>query len=120
MRPLVVFSRKHRNSEAEAHKRLKQRLFDHGLDIAPGVTVYADPATHSPGFCGHMINDPRGTSAEANCVECPIGGGALVGILTLRDVREGGELLMDYGERYWQERSRTGVKTKSRDCAGDV
>ena len=38
LRPLVVFSRKHRNSEAEAHKRLKQRLFDHGLDIAPGVT----------------------------------------------------------------------------------
>jgi hypothetical protein len=75
LRPLVVFSRKHRNSEAEAHKWLKQRLFDHGLDIAPGVTVYADPATHSPGFCGHMINDPRGTSAEANCVECPIGGG---------------------------------------------
>ena len=62
-----------------------------------------------------MINDPRGTSAEANCVECPIGGGALIGILTLRDVREGEKLLMDYGERYWQERSRTGAKTKSRN-----
>ena len=34
--------------------------------------------------------------------------GALIGILTLRDVREGEELLMDYGERYWQERSQTG------------
>ena len=45
---------------------------------------------------------------------------ALIGILTLRDVREGEELLMDYGERYWQERSRTGAKTKSRNCAGDV
>ena len=61
LRPLVVFSRKHRNSEAEAHKRLKKQLIDYGLDIAPGVTVYADPSTHSPGFCGHMINDPRGT-----------------------------------------------------------
>jgi len=100
LRPLVVFSRQHRNSEAEAHKRLKKQLFDYGLDIAPGVAVYADPSTHSPGFCGHMINDPRGTGAEANCVECPIGGGALIGILTLRDVREGEELLMDYGERY--------------------
>ena len=40
--------------------------------------------------------------------------------MTLRDVREGEELLMDYGERYWQERSRTGAKTKSRNCAGDV
>ncbi len=82
--PLVVFSRQHRNSEAEAHKRLKQQLVDYGLDIAPGVAVYADPSTHSPGYCGHMINDPRGTGAEANCVECPIGGGALIGILTLR------------------------------------
>ena len=120
LRPVVVFSRKHRNSEAEAHKRLKKQLFDYGLDIAPGVTVYADPSTHSPGLCGHMINDPRGTGVEANCVECPIAGGALIGILTLRDVREGEELLMDYGERYWQARSQTGVKTISRDCAGDV
>jgi SET domain-containing protein len=120
LRPLVVFSRQHRNSEAEAHRRLKKQLFDYGLDIAPGVAVYADPSTHSPGLCGHMINDPRGTGAEANCVECPIGGGALIGILTLRDVREGEELLMDYGERYWQARSRTGVKTTSRNCAGDV
>ena len=61
-----------------------------------------------------------GTSAEANCVECPIGGGALIGILTLRDVRAGEELLMDYGERYWQERGWTSVKTKSGDCAGDL
>ena len=64
-RPVVVFSRQHRNSEAEAHKRLKKQLFDYGLDIAPGVTVYADPSTHSPGFCGRMINDPRGTGVEA-------------------------------------------------------
>ena len=118
--PLVVFSRQHRNSEAEAHKRLKKQLVDYGLDIAPGVAVYADPSTHSLGYCGHMINDPRGTGAEANCVECPIGGGALVGILTLRDVREGEELLMDYGEKHWQVRSQPGVKTKSRNSAGDV
>ena len=30
-------------------------------------------------------------------------------------VREGEELLMDNGERYWQERSQTSVKTKSRN-----
>ena len=105
LRPVVVFSRKHRNSEAEAHKRLKKPLFDYGLDIAPGVTVYADASTHSLGLCGHMINDPRGTGVEASCFECPIGGGALIGILTLRDVRAGEELLMDYGERYWQART---------------
>ena len=72
----VVFSRQHRNYEVEAHKRLKKQLFDYALDIAPGVAVYADPSQHSPAFCGHMINDPRGTPADANAVECPIGGGA--------------------------------------------
>ena len=46
-----------------------------------------------------------------------------LGVFAVRDirkhtcftVREGEELLMDYGERYWQERSQTGVKTKSRN-----
>ena len=82
--------------------------------------MYADPSTHSPALCGHMINDPRGTRAVANCVECPIGGGALIGILTLRDVREGEELLMDYGERYWQARNQFGGKKKSRNCAANA
>ena len=67
-----------------------------------------------------MINDPLGTCVTANCVECPIGGGALIGILTLRDVREGEELLMNYGERYWQARGQTSVKARSIDCTGDV
>ena len=67
-----------------------------------------------------MIKDPLGTAAEANCVECPIGGGALIGMLTLRDIAKGEELLMDYGERYWRARSQTSVKTKSRNSTGDV
>ena len=53
-----------------------------------------------------MINDPRGTASEANCVECPIGGGALVGILTLRMVRTGEELFLNYGEPYWRAREK--------------
>ena len=101
----VMFSRRHEHSDVKAHKRLQQQLLDYALDIAPCVTVYADPATHSPGFCGHMINDPRGTASSANCVECPIGGGALIGILSLRTVRKGEELLMNYGKGYWQARS---------------
>ena len=105
---------------AEAHERLKRQLFDSALDIAPGVAVYADPSTHSPGYCGHMINDPRGTGDEASCVECPIGGGALIGILTLRDVAKGEELLMGCGERYWRARSQTSVKTKTGNSTGDV
>ena len=49
--PVAMFSRQHRNIEEEAHKRMKKKLFDYALDIAPGVAVYADPSTHSPGFC---------------------------------------------------------------------
>ena len=65
-----------------------------------------------------MIKDPLGTAAEANCVECPIGGGALIGMLTLRDIAKGEELLMDYGERYWRARSKNDVAKKSRDPTG--
>ena len=54
-----------------------------------------------------MIIDPRGTASEANCVECPIGGGALVGILTLRMVRKGEELFLNYGEPYWRARDKS-------------
>ena len=109
----AVFSRQHRNYEVEAHTQMKKRLLDYALDIAPGVAVYADPSQHSPGLCGHMINDPRGTDAEANCIEYPIGGGALIGILTLRDIAKGEELLMHYGERYWRARGSNGVVTKA-------
>ena len=85
---------------------MRKRLKDYGLELG-GVTVYADPATYSPGACGHMINDPRGTANEANCVECPIGRGALVGILSLRMVRKGEELLLKYGEPYWRARGNS-------------
>ena len=71
LRPLVVFSRQHRNSEAEAHERLKKQLFDYALDIAPGVTVYADPSKHPPGFCGHMINDHAGPVSKPIVLNAP-------------------------------------------------
>ena len=92
-RAAALFSRENANHDADANRRLRERLSDYGMEMC-GVTVYADPATYSPGACGHMINDPRGTTSEANCVECPIGVGALIGILTLRVVREGEELLL--------------------------
>ena len=84
---------------------MRKRLKDYGLELG-GVTLYADPATYSPGACGHMINDPRGTANKANCVECPIGRGALVGILSLRMARRGEELFLNYGEPYWRSRGR--------------
>ena len=91
-RAAALFSQKHK--DVDGNKRLKKRLKDYGLEMC-GVTVYGDPATHPPGACGHMINDLRGTASEANCVECPIGRGALVGILSLRMVRKGEELLLN-------------------------
>ena len=110
-RVVALFSREHNNRDGDGNKRLRESLSDYGLEMC-GVTVYGDPAVYSPGACGHMINDPRGTASEANCVECPIGGGALVGILTLRMVRTGEELFLDYGEPYWRARD----KTESNEC----
>ena len=108
-RIVALFSREHNNRDADANARLRESLSDYGLEMC-GVTVYGDPAVYSPGACGHMINDPRGTASEANCVECPIGGGALVGILTLRMVRRGEELFLNYGEPYWRARERVSVQ----------
>ena len=105
-RAATIFSRKHTNQDVDANRALKKRLSDYGMEMC-GVTVYGDPAVYSPGACGHMINDPRGTASEANCVECPIGGGALVGILTLRMVRKGEELFLNYGEPYWRARDKS-------------
>ena len=48
-----------------------------------------------------MINDPRGTGGGANCIECPIAGGAVTAILVTKPVRAGEELLMRYGSSYW-------------------
>ena len=93
------------SQDFNGNKRLRKRLEDYGLELC-GVTVYGDPATYSPGACGHMINDPRGTASGANCVESPIGSGALVGILSLRVVRKDEELLLNYGEPYWRARGR--------------
>ena len=106
---VALFSRKHANRDVDANRRLRELLSDYGLEVC-GVTVYGDPATYSPGACGHMINDPRGTASEANCVECPIGRGALVGILPLRMVRKGEALLSNYGEPYWRTRGKSVVQ----------
>ena len=89
-RAAALFSRKHK--DIDRNVRLRKRLKDYGLELG-GVTVYAEPTTYSRGACGHMINDPRGAANEAKCMECSIGRGALVGILPLRMVRRGEELL---------------------------
>ena len=70
------------------------------------MTIYADPESFSASACGHKINDPLGRTFSANVAECPICGGVVVGMLSLRDIHEGEELFMDYGAAYWEDRSR--------------
>ena len=71
-----------------------------------GVNIYADPESFSAGACGHKINDPLNTTFSANVAECPICGGVVVGMLSLRDINPGEELFMDYGAPYWADRRR--------------
>merc|ERR1712023_589564 len=61
----AFFSRAHAHHDTENNRRLKSKLFDYGLDMG-SVSVYGDPAKHSSGACGHMINDPRNTESDAN------------------------------------------------------
>ena len=75
-----------------------------GSDGTPAVVFYGNPAIHSPKMCGHMINDPRGTGCESNCIECPLVGGAITAILITSPVKAGDELLMGYGQPYWKKR----------------
>ena len=95
---------------------MREVLWDYGLEMC-GVTVYGDPASHSPGACGHMINDPRGTTSEANCVVCPLGGGALVGIVTLREVSKGEELFMNTVAKGVKEQRHNLTKDAACDAA---
>ena len=103
---ILLFSREGAHQDVQAHMRMKQEYSDYALEISNGVVVYADPTKYSPGACGHKINDPRGASPYANCVECPLGGGIVIAILTTREVKEGEELFLHYGESYWDARAK--------------
>lgn len=73
-------------------------------DGTPGVMFYGNPEVHPPKMCGHMINDPKGTGRDANCVACPLVGGAVTAILITSPVQQGDELLLKYGPAYWAAR----------------
>ena len=73
----------------------------YGLEL-PGGTIYGDPLIYSPGACGHKINDSFGLATAPNCIECPLCGGAVVGILTTRAIKTGEEIFMSYGNDYWE------------------
>ena len=60
----------------------------------------------SASSCGHKINDSLGTTFTPNVAECPLCGGIVVGMLSLRDIDQGEELFMDYGAPYWETRRR--------------
>ena len=71
------------------------------------LCFYGDPSVHPPNACGHMINDPRDTCFEANCIECVLCGGIVTAILSTANIAKGSELLMEYGDDYWRSRLET-------------
>lgn len=73
----------------------------------PADTTYTlnlGPRTHVDGRrrgnWTRFINDPRGTGRAANVVFTPDGD-----VRTLRAIRRGEELLIEYGPRYWAGRA---------------
>lgn len=69
-------------------------------------SVGADPSVHDPCRCGHLCNDYRGTGKRPNAAIMPFFGGIFTSISSLSPIREGEEVLIDYGEGYWRSRSK--------------
>jgi len=72
--------------------------------VTDGIDFYGNPHVHPPSACGHILNDPQGSGRAANCVECYLAGGAVIGILATENITTGSELLMEYGAKYWKNR----------------
>ena len=90
--------------QIEVLRRPRDAWCGYALDLPGGVTIYADPGTFSGSACGHKINDNMGVADAPNVIECPLCGGVVIGILSLRDISEGEELFMSYGSDYWRDR----------------
>ncbi len=56
-----------------------------------------------------FINDPRGTSYDANAVfsGCHVDGFPVAYVSTNRDIQEGEQVLARYGKRFWSAKRRT-------------
>ena len=67
-----------------------------------GVEFYGDPLRHTREACGHMINDPRGSGLMPNCMTCPLFDGVANVICITTPIQSGHELLLDYGDAYWE------------------
>ena len=69
-----------------------------------GVEFYGDPLRHTREACGHMINDPRGSGLMPNCMTCHLFDGVANVICITTPIQSGHELLLDYGDAYWEGR----------------
>lgn len=67
------------------------------------VCIFGNPDVHYPGACGHLINDAKNSGKRRNCAMCTLLGGVVTAILVLHPIKEGEELLMSYGDGYWND-----------------
>lgn len=86
------------------HARLEWDDYKMSADTGESIAFYGNPARYSANACGHLLNDPTGTDREANCMFCPLLGGAVTTICVVRPVQRGQELLIRYGNGYWHDR----------------
>jgi len=64
---------------------------------------------------GRYVNDARNTEWDNNCRFAMDAGGKSMFIETLREISEGEELLVDYGDDYWLGERRNDRATISRN-----
>ena len=73
------------------------------------TSIVADPElVDDPAYLSQYINDVRGPlctdGRPANAEHTTLDDGARVGTLTTRRIEEDEEVLVDYGEAYWEAR----------------
>lgn len=82
----------------------EQRWDGYKVNLVTGVDFYGDPLRHTCEACGHMINDSRGSGLVPNCMICPLFDGVANVICITNPIKSGHELLLDYGDAYWEGR----------------
>tara|TARA_B100001094_G_scaffold276656_1_gene284980 strand:+ start:1200 stop:1901 length:702 start_codon:yes stop_codon:yes gene_type:complete len=81
------------------------RLLDKYQFSIGNTDILGDPSLYSSGCCGHMVNGGDGpVKGTCNGMVVPLFGGAVLAIVAIVDIEPGTEVLIKYGESYWEDK----------------